>query len=643
MGGWRAPGGVRRTADVGHGTLKEPRRSLDPMDARGFVLLLVVPALAGCLAAGPGGPSDTGTGVDATRGHPYPPDDAWPANLTGPFDMRSVDEVRVTSFDGTELEGWIVRPDVPNGTQVPVVLWSSPYFGQNYPAGDDPALWDNSNLAEAVPVNLLVEEGYAVAIFNMRGSGNSGGCLTWFGPRTQQDQAFLVQWLGNRSWSNGRVGMMGLSYHGTTPWAAAIHRPPALKTIVVAGMISDPYQFYHTPQGAPFTIGGAFNGLIFGLTSLTPPTMGQPEDATAQWVPVAPDRLCPEAAATLLEIPKDHWTDRRDPAFWKARRLIDGFPNITTSILLTHGFQDLWISGHQMQEDPVWHTLEQAPARMMVGQWGHEFPNYNSYNSDWALTDWNETLLGWLDYWLKGLGDGPPDLGVVEYQDRTGTWHNSTSWPPAEAADEVLFLRDGELSTGPGEASATFRSVPQPGGPEEVLCPDAPAPPVPYGQVFATAPVEGEVLLAGNPMAYLNVGSDLPGGIVAVHLFDLGREFACEDGRPQDAVRLAVGMADLRFHEGNYVGEDFPIGQPSPVRVDITNLAEVIEEGHRLAAVIGYGDPVSRTSQPYYPRITLHGGDAATASQLAVPVVNGTLGGMAPVAEYPPRPFVPGG
>ncbi len=65
--------------------------------------------------------------------------------------------------------------------------------------------------------------------------------------------------------------MMGLSYHGTTPWEAAIQNPRHLKTIVVAGMVGDWYTFYHTPQGAPFTVGTAFQAIINGTVSFAQP------------------------------------------------------------------------------------------------------------------------------------------------------------------------------------------------------------------------------------------------------------------------------------------------------------------------------------------------------------------------------------
>ncbi len=45
--------------------------------------------------------------------------------------------------------------------------------------------------------------------------------------------AALVDWIASQPWSNGKVGMFGGSYSGSTPWAAAMHRPKALKSIMV--------------------------------------------------------------------------------------------------------------------------------------------------------------------------------------------------------------------------------------------------------------------------------------------------------------------------------------------------------------------------------------------------------------------------
>lgn len=630
--------------------------------------MMVALVFAGCLGADE--PDEVAAGT-----HPYPAQDGseWPvtdgAVLTGPFALREVLHVKVPSFDGVELDGWVVLPDLPDGVRAPVMLWSAPYFGQcaflpdttnptdypvcHYDIGSDPELWNANDISEAVPVDFLRENGYAVAIFNVRGTGNSGGCFEWFGPDEQQDQAVLVEWLGTQDWSNGRVGMMGLSYHGTTPWEAAIQNPEHLKTIVVAGMVSDAYTFSATPQGAYFSTIGVFETHFALRVTLSPPLNAPVEHWTVEHLPVMPDRVCDETLEVLTGHTTEAFRDDRNGAYWDARRLIDRFPDITTSVFLTHGFLDLFGSGHQQQENAAWNVLPLAPKRMLEGQWPHQMPKpgVGSIEQD----EWHAMLLPWLDYWLKGLGEAPPRVGLVDYEDGTGEWHTSTAWPPVEAHEEVLFLTADGLNPEPGASGASFVSYPTVGGTEAILCGGANFLPTDAatnalfgspGTVYLSDPAPADLFLAGNPYAYLQISSSQIGGLVSLHLYDAGTDLDtdCADGVPDDVDHWASGTADLRFHDGVFTGHDFPVNEPTPVRIDITNFAEVLHEGHRLAVVASYGDLLDRTGQPWTPSITLAPGataDALDASHIVLPFVTGTLGGAEPTLDYPPRPFVP--
>jgi putative CocE/NonD family hydrolase len=46
------------------------------------------------------------------------------------------------------------------------------------------------------------------------------------------DAATVIDWISRQPWSDGRVGMYGGSYEGFTQWAAAMHRPKALKALM---------------------------------------------------------------------------------------------------------------------------------------------------------------------------------------------------------------------------------------------------------------------------------------------------------------------------------------------------------------------------------------------------------------------------
>ncbi|MCA1708351.1 MAG: CocE/NonD family hydrolase, partial [Actinobacteria bacterium] len=205
-----------------------------------LALVVLLALLVSSQAANAAAPERV-SGPEKKCGHPYPCDYTW-AGPTGPFEVRPAERVTVTSFDGVKLNGFILRPNVPGDVPVPVILTTTPYI--------QPGSVPTSFYVGGIPGKEFAEAGYAVAAFSVRGTGDSGGCFGFKSIDEQKDHPVIIDWLAKQPWSNGRVGMQGLSYPGTTPVMAAIQNPPALKTIVIAGTILDEYNFDYTPQGA---------------------------------------------------------------------------------------------------------------------------------------------------------------------------------------------------------------------------------------------------------------------------------------------------------------------------------------------------------------------------------------------------------
>lgn len=651
-----------------------PRRLIRLAPCLGALVLLV-----GCASAGddPIGDATDSLALDAVGAaedacaHPFPCDVVWPATASGPFGVAEILRVRVPMDDGVEVDGWVALPSLPQGVRAPVALHSTPYLGfcpvnPYWGPGpcdatpDDPAFWSEAPPASAlsawgVPPIELVRRGYAAAFFNIRGTGNSGGCFDMFGPTERRDQRTLVEYLAAQPWSNGRVAMGGGSHPGTTPLMAAAEQAPSLKTVVILGMVSDYYTYLGTPQGAVRTIHPTFSTFLAASDTFVPPLGGGVEHGTIHHAPYVPERLCPEVAESLAEHYEAHFTDSRDAGFFDDRRLIDRLGETRTSMFLVHGFQDNATVAYQ--ENLLWKAMKRAPKRVLEGQWGHRWPNAFPHGGTWS-----NTLFPWLDYWLKGVGPRP-GIGRVDYQDGGGDWHEDKAWPPAASRDEVLYLQPASraLAGSPAEGTGSFVAAPDPlnnhqgltylGVPAahyDALCHDwalGSTLSEPRSLVFYSAPMQEEALVAGNPFAYLRLSSDMPGGMVAVHLVDLAPDFHCDAaGLPSGVTVLGSGVADLRFHQGNYVGADFPIGSEEMVRVDLFDFAQRVAPGHRLAAIVSFGElGFESTGQPYFPRVTVHGARDGLASQVVLPVVKGTLGGSRPASVYPPRPFSPAG
>jgi uncharacterized protein len=547
-------------------------------------------------------------------------------------------ETRVPMSDGVELHGWIYVPDVR--VNAPVVLWSSIYFGTLYPSANDPEIRDNSSALEPVPVNLLLKHGYAVAAFNVRGTGHSGGCVNWHGPREQRDHYELIEWLGDQDWSNGRVGMMGQSYDGGTTIGAASTNPPSLKTFVVAANVSDWYLVEHSPQGGYKPQDPPYQTAFIAGNSVVPPVRSGANFPLGEWLAAAGDRLCPEAQR-VIQAGFNNLAFDRDESFYAERRFTQALADVRASAFITHGFGDC---GHCWQEDVIWQALKRAPKRMILGPWGHNYPNYGTMSHE----EWNAELIRWLDFWLKGIGEGVPGLGTVRYQDYARTWRTSTSWPPAEARDEVMYLGLDGLAAAPALGSRSFiaAQLPPDGASTRAtdlhvgtsaLCPGLET----FGAAYLSAPLSSQLVLAGNPFAYLKISASEPGGIVAASLVDLPPGAGCISGLSDHRV-LSFGSADLRHHAGNLDDRPFAVNQTQSVRIDMLNLAETVPAGHRLALVLHGGLPYHFGYEPrFHPTITVQGAMDSSASQVVLPLVEGTFGGSKAKRIYPTRPFGP--
>ncbi|MGH7362063.1 MAG: CocE/NonD family hydrolase, partial [Candidatus Methylomirabilales bacterium] len=154
--------------------------------------------------------------------------------------------------DGTALRGHVFLPagGVPAGT----VLQLSPYW--NTVKG--PAELQGDSEA----VRPFLDAGFAVALVNLRGTGESDGCFQWGSPLDWSDAATVVTALAAEPWSNGNVGMYGTSYEAWSQFMAMADPPPALKAAVPISGVIDLWSLL-TRRGAPISVGPAA-ALVFG-------------------------------------------------------------------------------------------------------------------------------------------------------------------------------------------------------------------------------------------------------------------------------------------------------------------------------------------------------------------------------------------
>ena len=134
-----------------------------------------------------------------------------------------------------------------------MILESSPYHG-TLADRDGTRILPEPRNADGKSVGLtgyFAPRGYAVVMMDLRGTGRSEGCLDHLGAKDARDLEQIVEWAASQSWSNGRVGMTGHSYVGSTPSVAAAQRPTGLATIVPSAGLASMYQ-HQFQAGVPY-------------------------------------------------------------------------------------------------------------------------------------------------------------------------------------------------------------------------------------------------------------------------------------------------------------------------------------------------------------------------------------------------------
>ena len=188
---------------------------------------------------------------------PPPPDFAE----TRENGLRIERNVPVRLRDGVRIYVDIYRPAGAAGERgLPALLGWSPYGKHNtssrlaWPAAGVADGWMSQYTAFEAPDPMYwCPRGYAIVYPDPRGSWYSEGELRHGGMGEAEDCFDLIQWLGDCAWSNGKVGMTGVSYLTAIQWQVAPLRPSHLAAINPFEGFSDWYREFAHHGGIPET------------------------------------------------------------------------------------------------------------------------------------------------------------------------------------------------------------------------------------------------------------------------------------------------------------------------------------------------------------------------------------------------------
>jgi predicted acyl esterase len=381
-------------------------------------------------------------------------------NLSEPaHEMTRDNDVSAPMRDGVALLADVYRPATPG--RYPVLIAASPYPRQIQDLGAP------MGFIEAGASDFFVPRGYVHVVANLRGTGGSGGTFGFFDGQERRDMHDLVEWAAQQPWSDGSVGMVGISYFAMTQLEAAVERPPHLKAIFPVGVTIDLYEaaYHHGLLSASFVTPFLY---MVAMTSGHGNELWRSTLVNAvRQVLKTPSlhkkfaTMNGEAAMTglrlLLKLHHDPhpWDDLwrsvvvehpvRD-AWWDDRNLLPLLEKVNVPVYLGCDWQNVPL--HLPSTFKAYSALTDSP-HVQVAMLG-------DYGLTWPWESLHIEALAWFDHWLKGrdtgILDGPPIRYVLPGADG---WRAAASWPIPGAAARALALRaDGALGDDEGPSGS---------------------------------------------------------------------------------------------------------------------------------------------------------------------------------------------
>lgn len=356
----------------------------------------------------------------------HPPITVYPM----PADVVKDEGVAVTMRDGVILRLNLYRPANSQGP-LPVLLSAHPYRKDALPKltrgkwsvnpqfrvmnQSEPLRISDQTSWEAPDPVWWAQHGYAVANLDTRGGGRSEGRGALLSDQEADDIAQVIAWLASQEWSNGRVGMLGVSYLALSQYKVAALHPPALAAICPWEGFTDAYRDFFTPGGV---VENGFARVWLAITK--------------------------RVARLTTDMAKERAKHPLRDAWWQA--LTPDLAAITVPILVCTSFSDANL-----------HSVGSMRAFQKVGSserhaYTHRGPKWATFYGDEALRH----QLAFFDTHLRGADAAPLPRLRLEIRDRRDRFvevRAENEWPLARTRWQQLHLGSrGVLSDDPASA-----------------------------------------------------------------------------------------------------------------------------------------------------------------------------------------------
>jgi len=348
----------------------------------------------------------------------------------------------IPTRDGICLYANVYRPNT--NKKYPVLLTRTPYGKENLQLIID-------------PLNA-VRSGYIVVVQDVRGRFCSEGQFIPF-INEINDGYDTIEYISSTSWSNGNIGMFGISYCGLTQWYAAMSKPPHLKTIIP--FESEPNLYELIFGNGIFKPGLLITyALLLSADTVIKNHGSLPElwieavDKIDDWFKNIPDEgidFLKNNASFYFDWLCNSYEDNK----YKVKlREINRITELNLPVLCVGGWYDMFAK-NTVEAIKLLIKTNTKTTRLIMGPWDHIFPLSNMVGSEnfgfknsYALSGFETLIMKWFDRYLKNIENEIEKEKPIQLFDLgSKKWFEFENWPENPGKKE-LFMHYRKSSHG---------------------------------------------------------------------------------------------------------------------------------------------------------------------------------------------------